>query len=107
MEILQTTKVTKLDKASWSYANEPLALSVLSRNLSTTFKFPKLSYNKVGDLEDYLVHYYNYMNILVASNEIKCRAFSMTLSGTVGHWYLLLSQGSINSFNQLVGVRIK
>ncbi|MBA0841286.1 hypothetical protein Goarm_003785, partial [Gossypium armourianum] len=46
LEILQTAKVTKLDKALWSYANEPLALSVLARNLSTTFKFPKLSYNK-------------------------------------------------------------
>ncbi|MBA0813294.1 hypothetical protein Gohar_027162 [Gossypium harknessii] len=104
LEILQTAKVTKLDKASWSYANEPLALSVLAHNLSTTFNFPKLSYNKVSDPEEYLTHYYNYMNILVASNEIKCRAFSMTFSGTARHWYLLLSQGSINSFNELVGL---
>lgn len=65
-----------------SYANELIALSVLTHNLFISFKLPKLSYIGASDPKDHLAHYNNHMNILKAFDIVKCKAFSMTLSST-------------------------
>ncbi|PPD83390.1 hypothetical protein GOBAR_DD19679 [Gossypium barbadense] len=82
LELIQEFKGSKSDEDSWSYAYKPLAPTVLAFNVSASFKFLKLSYNRVGDPKEHLAYYNNHMNILRASDVIKHRAFSMTLSST-------------------------
>lgn len=72
MEMMQEMKGAKTDETSWSYSNEPLTPEVLSFNISASFKLSKFTNNGAGDSEDHLVHYNNHMNILGASNVVKC-----------------------------------
>ncbi|KHG04514.1 Protein pelota [Gossypium arboreum] len=65
IELLQEVHGSKAKETSWNYANEPLALEVLTHNILASFKLPKLVYNGTSDLEDHLAHYHHHMNILV------------------------------------------
>ncbi|KAK5817527.1 hypothetical protein PVK06_022451 [Gossypium arboreum] len=64
---------------------------MLTYNLSTSFNFPKLSYNGIGNLEEILAYYNNHMSIIGAFDAVKCRAFSMTLSHITRQWYLFFA----------------
>lgn len=44
---------------------------MLTYNLSTSFKLPKLSYNGIGNLEEHLAYYNNHTSILDASDTVE------------------------------------
>lgn len=76
---MQEVKGVKIGESMWNYTNELLTLEILENHISNSFKFLKLLYNRPGDSEDHLAHYKNHMNLLGAFDEVKCRAFSITL----------------------------
>lgn len=71
---LESTRLPKM------YTKEPLAIKILFHHEPQTFKFPKMFYDGCGEPQDLLAHYINPMNILGASDEMKCKAFFMTLN---------------------------
>ncbi|TXG63384.1 hypothetical protein EZV62_010378 [Acer yangbiense] len=55
----------------------------------------------MGNLEDHLDTYLDWMNMQAASDAVKCRVFSLTLSGDARTWYDNLRRQNISSFNDL------
>lgn len=69
-------KGVKIGESIWNYFNEPLAPKVLKNHVSNSFKFSEFLYNGSKDPKDHLAQYNNHINILRASDGMKCRAFS-------------------------------
>ncbi|KAL5573118.1 hypothetical protein UlMin_022715 [Ulmus minor] len=64
-------------------------------------KLPDAKYDGTGDLADHLENYRSLMELNLATNAFKCRAFVITLTGVARRWFRTLRPGTVSSFHQL------
>ena len=81
----------------------PFTRRVQEAPLPRTFKMPNLaSYDETTDPIVHLTNYNTAMKIVgVETDEVKCLAFPMTLSGRAMTWFTQLRPKSIGSFKEL------
>ncbi|TXG57416.1 hypothetical protein EZV62_018729 [Acer yangbiense] len=81
----------------------PLRIQKPSMSYKTNLQTFRTRYTMVtvGDPDDHLDSYLDWMNMQGASDAVKCRVFPLTLSGDARTWYGSLKRQSISSFNEL------
>ncbi|GFZ20875.1 hypothetical protein Acr_29g0000370 [Actinidia rufa] len=81
----------------------PFTGRILRARVSSKFKLPtQLSiYEGKIDPMDHLDSYKSLMLLQGCSDEVMCKAFSITLKGTARSWFRKLSPGTIDSFGDL------
>ncbi|XP_059439812.1 uncharacterized protein LOC132172342 [Corylus avellana] len=80
----------------------PFSPRVEGYRLPEKFKAPPMmSYKGVGDPVEHLEDFRSHVRLLGIPDEVACRAFPLTLSGSARNWFRKLSPGSIDKFEDL------
>ncbi|GFZ17391.1 hypothetical protein Acr_26g0006610 [Actinidia rufa] len=81
----------------------PFTERVLGARISSKFKLPTQLgiYEGKTDPMDHLDSYKSLMPLQGCSDEVMCKAFSVTLKGPARSWFRKLSPGTIDSFGEL------
>ncbi|XP_016195404.1 uncharacterized protein LOC107636404 [Arachis ipaensis] len=73
--------------------------SILKVRLLKHFDKPTdMRYDGIQDPQEHLMAFEAMMNLEGVGDEVRCRAFSVTLAGPAIHWFKALPQGSVTNF---------
>ncbi|XP_059446525.1 uncharacterized protein LOC132178084 [Corylus avellana] len=82
--------------------SSPFSPRVEEYRLPKKFKAPPMmSYKGVGDPVEYLEDFWSHVRLLGIPDEVACRAFPLTLSGSSRNWFRKLPPGSVDKFEDL------
>jgi hypothetical protein len=80
----------------------PFSPRVEAYQLPEKFKAPSMmSYNGIGDPYEHVEDFRSHVCLLGIPDEVACRAFPLTLSGSARKWFRKLPPGSIDRFEDL------
>jgi hypothetical protein len=93
-------KISRVD--SLLNRSSPFTERIMVIHLHEKFKIPTIqTYTGVEDPAEHLDNYKTHMDLQGTPQELACRAFLLTLSGSAQDWFRKLLPGSITSFEDL------